>query len=60
MKDSATWPLMFVEALMVVVLLLNSPLAPLPGAVKVTVAPATGLPFCVVHRHHERGWRRRC
>src|SRR6202011_1067519 len=36
-------PEAFVATVMVVVLLLNRPLAPDPGAVKVTLNPATGL-----------------
>jgi hypothetical protein len=36
-------PLAFVATVMVVVLLLNAPLAPEPGALKVTFTPETGL-----------------
>lgn len=36
-------PLAFVETVIVAVLLLNFPLAPEPGAVKVTLTPETGL-----------------
>ena len=36
-------PLEFVETVIVVVLLLNFPLAPDPGAVNVTLTPETGL-----------------
>jgi hypothetical protein len=38
-------PLAFVDTVMVAVLLLNLPLAPEPGAVNVTLAPETGLPY---------------
>ena len=44
MKLSESWPLALVVALMVVVLLLNVPLWPDDGAVKVTASPETGLP----------------
>src|ERR1700719_1787899 len=44
MKLSESWPLALVVAVMVVVLLLNVPLWPEDGAVKVTASPDTGLP----------------
>ena len=43
-KDSDTWPLALVVPVIVAVLLLNSPPAPLEGAVNVTKTFATGLP----------------
>jgi len=43
-KLSDSWPLALVVAVMVVVLLLNVPLGPEDGAVKVTASPDTGLP----------------
>ena len=42
--DAVAIPLEFVVAFTLVELFANLPLAPLPGAVKVTVAPLTGLP----------------
>ena len=44
MKASDAWPLALVVPMMVLLLLLNAPLAPLEGAVNVTDAPAIGLP----------------
>jgi hypothetical protein len=41
---SDNWPLPFVVAVIVIVLLLNFSLAPLDGAVNVTLAPDTALP----------------
>jgi hypothetical protein len=41
-NGAEAWPLAFVVCVMVVVLLLNLPLAPVLGAVNVTVAPCTG------------------
>ena len=42
-NGAAATPEALVVTVMVVVLLLNTPDAPLPGAVKVTLTPATGL-----------------
>jgi hypothetical protein len=43
-KGAVAIPLEFVVTVMVVELLLNAPLAPVPGAVNVTLVPDTGLP----------------
>ena len=44
--DDVASPLAAVSSVSVAVpLLAKAPLAPLPGAVKVTVAPGTGLPY---------------
>ena len=43
-KDSESWPLVAVEAVMVLVELLKAPEAPTDGAVNVTLAPEIGLP----------------
>src|SRR5271154_791968 len=47
-KASDSWPLLLVVPLIVAVPLLNVPLAPLPGAVKVTVTPDMGLPLAAL------------
>ena len=46
--EAVATPLALVVAVVVVVLLANWPLAPLAGAVKVTLTPLTGLPVASV------------